>query len=729
MVDAFLNSVGHVANGSVLLLMMVGIVIGLLTGLLPGLGGVVVLVLLLPFTLTMSPFEAFALLLSTYAVFSITGDMTSILIGIPAHPECAALVPDGYPMTKRGEAARALGATIFSAMVGALIGAVMLFLLIPVLRPLVVDIGSPELFAIVLLGLAMVGSLSGKSVLKGIVAACFGMLLASVGTNAQTGIVRYGFGSLSLLDGLSLVAIALGLFAVPEIMELHARGRHGVSERPQLSGGVLTGVKDVLARPGLLVRGSLIGAVMSMLPGLGSAVGQWVAYGQAAQISKHPERFGTGVIEGVIAPASANNSKEAGSLVPTIAVGVPGSAAMAILLGAFVVVGINPGPSMLGTHLNITYFMIWMLVLANVIGAALSFVFLKSMARISVVPAMTLMPIVSALVIIGSAVSAARWSDVVTLIVTGVVAWLMRRAGWSVVPVILGFVLGGNAESFLWISVGTYKTSWLHSPVVDVLFALTIVLAVGTAWRKSRSRRRAVASGTVAEADGPSRAWTWGSLGLAAGFTVLGAVALTLAWHWPLEARAFPTAIGGLLVVLGLLEIGVEVRAMTRHRRATPVGDSPAGAGVSPGADVGGVGVGAVPDAAAPVGGPAPDSLVPEPSGTRVPGGGAGLAEPAVAGTATGVLDAAPAAEPPAELPVNRSLAGLGWFVVAAALSYGFGFLIGMIVFVFGYMMSTRRGLIRSALMAAAVGVAFYVLFVLVLNVAMPIPLIGPSFI
>ncbi|GIH17750.1 tripartite tricarboxylate transporter permease [Rugosimonospora africana] len=704
MLDAFLNSLGNVANGSVLLLMMVGIVIGLLTGLLPGLGGVVVLVLLLPFTLTMSPFEAFALLLSTYAVFSITGDMTSILIGIPAHPECAALVPDGYPMTKRGEAARALGATIFSAAAGAVIGAVMLFLLIPVLRPLVVDIGSPELFAIVLLGLAMVGSLSGKSVLKGIAAACLGMLLASIGTNAQTGIVRYGFGSLSLLEGLSLVAVALGLFALPEIMELHARGKRGVSERPDLSSGVEVGVRDVLSRPSLLLRGSLIGAVMSMLPGLGSAVGQWVAYGQAAQISKHPERFGTGVIEGVIAPASANNSKEAGSLVPTIAVGVPGSAAMAIMLGAFVVVGITPGPSMLGTHLNITYFMIWMLVLANVIGAALSFAFLKPMARISVVPAMTLMPVVSALVIIGSAVSAARWSDVVTLIATGMVAWVMRRAGWSVVPVILGFVLGGNAENFLWISVGTYKLHWLLSPVVDLLFAATILLAVGTAWRKSRSRRRAQATdeGTPA-IESVDRAWLWASLAVAAAFTALGAVAVILAWHWPLEARAFPTAVGSLLVVLGLLEVGVEVRALRRSRTDQPVDGEDAGP------DVG---------------------IVPEPAGVAAPAGTLGSAQPAMAASATGVLDPIPAvAVVPAELPVKRSLAGLGWFVLAAVLSYAVGFLMGLVVFVFGYAMATRRGLLRAVLMAAVVGVVFYVLFVLVLNVAMPIPLIGPSFI
>jgi TctA family transporter len=712
MIQALLNSFGDVASGSVLLLLLIGTVVGLVTGLIPGLGGVVVLVLLLPFTINMSPFSAFALLVSAYAVFSITGDITSILIGIPAHPECAALVLDGYPMTRRGQAARALGATITSAAVGAVIGAVLLFALIPVLRPVVVKIGSPDLFAIILLGLAFVGSLSGTSVLKGIVSACFGMLLASVGTNSQTGIVRFGFGSLGLLDGLQLVAIALGLFAVPEIMGLHARGNRGVAERLRLDSGVMAGVRDTFKHPLLVVRSSVIGMVMSIIPGLGSAVGQWVAYGQAAQLSRHPERFGSGVIEGVIAPASANNSKEGGSMVPTIAVGVPGSSAMAILLGAFITLGISPGPDMLHAHLDITYFLVIMLVLSNLLGAALSFLFLRPMARVSVVPASILMPFVVAMVVIGTAVTDARWVDVKTLLIIGLVAWVMRKAGWPVVPVILGFVLGGNAENYLWLSVGTYGTSWLTFPLVDTVFALIVVLVVATAWRKMRTRKREDAAAPRPHQQTISRPWRWGSVVVSLAFVGLGCFAIGMSLGWPLEARTFPLAIGIALASLALLEFGVDLRSLLKTRR----GNDPDAGAHEPFRE---------------------SSSGPPASGGR--GGTAlgGSTENAGALLGSGSAAAVALAEPEVEeetesvqtenLPVWQTLAGYLWFAFACVLSYVVGFLVGLTAFVAIYALATRRKVWWAALMAAVTWGGLYLLFIKVLNAELPISLLGPN--
>lgn len=706
-------------------MMMIGIVIGLITGLIPGLGGVVVLVLLLPFTINMSPFEAFALLVSAYAVFSITGDMTSILIGIPAHPECAALVPDGYPMTKRGEAARALGASIFSAATGAVIGAIMLFILIPILRPIVVEISSPDLFVIILLGLAMVGSLSGASVLKGIIAACFGMLLAAIGTNAQTGIVRFGFGSLSLLDGLQLVAVALGLFAVPEIMGLHARGRRGVARTLKLDSGVMAGVRDTLARPGLVLRSSVIGMAMSIVPGLGSAVGQWVAYGQAAQLSRHPERFGTGVIEGVIAPASANNSKEGGSMVPTLAVGVPGSSAMAILLGAFVTLGISPGPTMLHEHLDITYFLVLMLVLSNLIGAGLCFIFLRPMARLSVVPASILMPFVVAMVVIGTAVTDARWVDVETLVVIGIVAWIMRKAGWSVVPVILGFVLGPNAENYLWLSVGTYGTSWLVSPVVDIIFGLIVVLVVATAWRKLRTRRSQRLNLTIKPAPPTeNRRWQWGSVAVAAGFIGLGLYAVSMSLDWPIEARTFPLAIGISITVLALPELAIELRRLLRAGGASA--DREPMPTVEP--EIATAAVAPTPPDSVPMMRASDESEAHVEATQFAP---ADATASALTHTTTVVADRIETAVEEAvnteALPTSKALTGFAWFVLACALSYIAGFLVGLTAFVLAYALATRRGIWRSAVMAAITWAALYLLFVKVLNAELPISLFGPS--
>jgi TctA family transporter len=272
----------------------------------------------------------------------------------------AATVLVGHPLAQKGEASRALGAAFFASLLGGLIGAALLGLSIPMLRPFMLAIATPELLAFCIFGLSLVAALSGGNALKGVAAACLGLLLAAVGEDSQAGELRWTFGSVYLWDGLALVPLALGLFALPELAELYAR-RTGIAEGADAAERAaqvtqLDGVRDVIRRPFLLSRCAAIGSLLGAVPGVGSAVIDWVAYGHAARTEKGAqETFGTGDIRGVIASESSNNAKEGGALVPTIAFGVPGSASMALLLGAFTAQGIVPGPRMLSDHLDVTY--------------------------------------------------------------------------------------------------------------------------------------------------------------------------------------------------------------------------------------------------------------------------------------------------------------------------------------------------------------------------------------
>src|SRR5882672_6180613 len=359
--------------------MLLGIGLGFWVGLLPGLGGATTLALMLPFIYTMQPVEAFAFLLGMHAVVATTGDITSVLFGLPGEATSAATVVDGYAMTKKGEAGRALGAALASSLVGAIVGAVALAAAIPVVRPLVLTFGSPELFMLAIVGLAFIASLSGegtRGMVRGFIAAGLGLLLATVGQDPQAGVARFTFDLLYLWQGLDLVPVLVGIFAIPEIIDLAGRGTSiaGSMPKEKLSAGALEGVKDTFRHFWLTIRCSLIGTFIGILPGLGGSVAQWMAYGHATQSARTAEErkgFGQGDVRGVLGPGAANNSKEGGSLVPTIAFGVPGSTAMAILLGGFVLLGLVPGPDMLTKHLPLTFSMVWTIVIQYRDGARL----------------------------------------------------------------------------------------------------------------------------------------------------------------------------------------------------------------------------------------------------------------------------------------------------------------------------------------------------------------------
>lgn len=454
--------------------LLIGIAIGFAVGILPGLGGPVTLALMLPFTFDMTPEQAFAFLLGMLSVTATTGDITSILFGVPGEVTSAALVVDGYPMAKNGQAGRALGANLMSSLIGAVLGAFALAAAIPIVRPLVLSFGSPEFFMLAILGITFVASLSSGAVLKGLIAGGLGLMLSMVGMDPQSGTQRYTFGQLILWDGVGLVPVAVGLFAVPEIVDLAVRGTSIAGTQVTKIGGVLEGVKDSFRHIWLTIRCSIIGTFIGLIPGLGGSVAQWLAYAHAAQTSKNKDQFGKGAVEGVLGPGAANNSKEGGALVPTIAFGVPGSVSMAILLGAFLIQGLTPGPAMLTTNLTLTMEMVWIIVVANVITVAVCFLFLRQIAKITFIRGSLIIPPIILLIYVGAFAEKNTLVDLGMTLLFGFIGLLMVQLRWPRPPMVLGLVLGRLAENYLFLSVARYDAAWLTRPIVLVLIAISV---------------------------------------------------------------------------------------------------------------------------------------------------------------------------------------------------------------------------------------------------------------
>lgn len=475
MIEAFISGFWKVVAWPAFGYMLLGIIIGFWVGLLPGIGGLSTLALMLPFSYTIkTPIEAFCFLLGMLAVTGTTGDLTSILFGIPGEGSSAALILDGYPMSKRGEAGRALGAAIASSLVGSVVGALSLAISIPIMRPLVLLFGSPELFIIAIMGVTFIGTLAGPSLAKGLLSGGIGLMLAAIGVDPQTGALRYTFGTLYLWDRLDIIPVVVGLFAIPEIVDLAARGTAIAGAKPERLTGVLDGVKDTFRHFWLVLRCSLIGVYFGVLPVLGANVAQWISYAHAVQGLKDKNLAGKGAIEGVLGPGAANNSTRGGDLIPTVAFGIPGSGSMALLLGALLIVGLQPGPEMLKQHLDVTFAMVWILILSNFIVAALCFMILNRLAALTFVRGSLLIPFLLLLVFIGSFTANNDLSDLVTTLIFGVVGYLMVLYGWPRPPLVLGLILGKIAENYLWISVAAYGAKWLLFPNVLILIALTI---------------------------------------------------------------------------------------------------------------------------------------------------------------------------------------------------------------------------------------------------------------
>ncbi|MDE0282356.1 MAG: tripartite tricarboxylate transporter permease [Gammaproteobacteria bacterium] len=488
---AFGEAWSLILQPAVLAYLALGVVMGLAVGVFPGLGGIAGLSLLLPFMFGMDPILGLALMIGMVAVVPTSDTFASVLMGIPGSSASQATVLDGFPMAKKGEAARALSAAFSSSLFGGLIGASFLTLFILMARPIVLAFGLPEMLMITLLGLSMVAVLAGRIPLKGLAAAGLGIMIGTIGEADAGGSLRMASYDIPyLVDGLKLVIVGLGIFAVPEIVSLLRQDR-SIAKGASLGAGWFDGIRDWFANIWLSVRCSIIGVVIGVIPGLGGSVVDWIAYGHSVQTTKDKAGFGKGEVRGIIGPESSNNAKEGGGLVPTLLFGIPGSGSMAIFIGAVALLGsgdIEVGPGMLKNNLDITYSIVWLLALANVIGTVLCIAASGGIAKITTIRFTYLAPFLFILISFAAFQSGQNFEDLLALFLIGLIGIFLRRFDWSRPAFLIGFVLSNPVEKFtnqaFQIASFRFRESleagmaYVFSPIVIVLAIITVVSVV-----------------------------------------------------------------------------------------------------------------------------------------------------------------------------------------------------------------------------------------------------------
>jgi len=473
----------RLAEPAAILMLLLGTTLGVVFGALPGLGTITALAVVLPFTFGMDPMLAMFLYAGIISSGTFGGSVPAILLNTPGTPPNAATCLDGYPMTQRGEGARALAVSATACFVGSVGGAVVLFALLPVVKPVVFAFGPPEFFWLVVFGLVTIAFAARGNMVKGLVGGGLGILISMVGFSEMYGVFRFTMGSDYLWDGIPLVPFVVGVFAVSELISYTARGGTTVrvgsdSVAIDWKRQTIQGVKDTLSRPVELLRATAIGAGIGVIPGVGAGVASFLSYVVAIQASKHPESFGKGNLEGILASEVANDAKDGGALLPTVAFGIPGSPDMAILLGAFILHGLQPGPLLLRDHMDIVYALLYGIVLSQVATSALGLMTVPWLARLSVLPSRWIAPFVLVLVFTGTFMLRSNIFDVGLAVLSGIFGYVMRRFGFPLITIVIGFILGPLAEraflQSLMISDGSYLIFFTH-PITVILMLLTLV--------------------------------------------------------------------------------------------------------------------------------------------------------------------------------------------------------------------------------------------------------------
>ena len=494
--DAFLA----ILNGGSLAFLAAGVLLGLTFGVIPGLGGTTALALLIPVTYTLAPLDAMYLAGGVMGATSFGGSISAILLNTPGTAPNAATTFDGYPLARQGKAGLAIGASATASALGGLIGLFTLLLFIPVAREVVLSFGSSEFFLLTVLGLAAIAvSVKGK-LLRGLIAACIGLLLAFTGANQFTGETRFTGGINYLWDGIPLVPALTGLFAISQMIELALKGGSVADEATRLEAekmpisGVGEGVLAVFKHWPVLLRGSIIGTVVGAIPGLGGTVAAFLSYSSTAQTAKDRDTFGKGNIKGVIAPEAANNAKDGGSLIPTVAFGIPGSAETAVFLGILVLHGIEPGPHILLQNEREIYGLIVALTVSAVGASVLGLIFARLLVLITRIDVNIVVPVVVTLSLTGVYVLEGRMADVLVSVLIGVLGYLMIRFDYPRLTLVIAFVLGEIAERSFHqvrlISDGQVLEYMFGRPISVVLIVATVVTFLLPAMRKLPWRRR-----------------------------------------------------------------------------------------------------------------------------------------------------------------------------------------------------------------------------------------------
>ncbi|MBV1866644.1 MAG: tripartite tricarboxylate transporter permease [Marinosulfonomonas sp.] len=476
LLDSFLN----LLNPYTFAAMTFGVAWGILMGVMPGFGGTLAVVLLLPFTFSMDPNTALPMLAGVYAGAIYGGGITAILIGVPGTSAAAATIADGFAMTKKGQSKKALTTSVYASAFGGIFGGIILLLFAPMLAKVTLLFGPAELFMLSVFGLTIIASLIGGSIIKGLIAGVLGLMAGTVGIDPISGVTRFTFGQTYLFDGFSMIPMILGLFAFPITMEMVGRSRR--TKMPTISNSSQTGSKIRLSEMAslwrTLLRSSFIGTFVGAIPGAGANIACWIGYGEARRASKHPEKFGTGLPEGVAAAEAANNAVEGGSMIPLMTLSIPGNATAAVMLSALMIHGLVPGPELFTTHADKAYTYIMAVIFSNFIMLAMGFYLAGLFARVANVPVVVLASSIFVVTMLGSYAARSYVFDLWVTVGIGCVAYVMTRFGFSVIPILLGVILGPIAEAGLRRALllnGDDWTIFVTRPICLVLLVLSVL--------------------------------------------------------------------------------------------------------------------------------------------------------------------------------------------------------------------------------------------------------------
>jgi len=447
--DALILALTQLAQPISIALLIGGIVLGLIIGILPGLGPPIAIALALPFTFYLDTVPSLILLLGIYSAAIYGGSISAIAVGIPGTGAAIATVQDGHKMFKAGRGGEALGLSLTGSIIGGLVSVVCLSLISPLLAELAVKFGPREYLAVSIFGLVVVVRVAGQSLAKGLLVGALGLFLTTWGLDELNGTERYTFGSYHLYEGLPLVPFLVGLFAMSEVLISAERA----TQRIQFTHSSLTvklpGLKTLSKMKDVLFRSSIIGTVIGIIPGEGAAVGAFFAYSEAKRRSKTPDSFGTGIPEGIVAPETANNATVGGALVPTLTLGVPGSPAAAVLLGALLIQGLVPGPKLFADRPDIMYSIFIGLFAINILMVFIGLLAIRFAARLIMVPTAVIVPTVMLLSFVGIYSVSNSFFNVAVLLGAGILGYVVRKLGYSIAPLSIGFVLGPILENAL----------------------------------------------------------------------------------------------------------------------------------------------------------------------------------------------------------------------------------------------------------------------------------------
>jgi len=476
-VDAVLQGFGLIVDPFNILLIIIGVLIGVLVGALPGLSSPMAVALLLPFTITLEPVPAIAMMASLYCAGTFGGSITAILINAPGAPPAAATALDGYPMARRGEAGRALGLAAVSSVCGGIISLVIFLMATPFLAKVALSFRPMEYFALALFALSMLASISGKSSLRNLIAGGFGVLLSTVGIHLTTGVERFTFGLPEFSEGIAFVPVLIGLFALGELLK-QSQTLDTTYERITNVVIKLPGIADLKRCATTILRSSGIGTFIGILPAEGATVAAIMGYNEAKRWSKNKDEFGQGALEGIAGPEAANNAATGGAMVPTLALGIPGSATTALILAALVMHGFRPGPYLMQETPEFVYAIFTAMLIANFAFLFIGLAGAKLFSRITMIPRSILWPSVFCFSLIGAYAYSSSLFDVWVMMISGLIGFVMLRHGFSPAPLVMGLILGGMVEESFSQSMIILDNQWwrfFESPIVVFFFIITLL--------------------------------------------------------------------------------------------------------------------------------------------------------------------------------------------------------------------------------------------------------------